>query len=197
MRKQNPFDKIIKSQIKLTILSVIAVILLATGVTYALYQTNHVNSKDQVINIGNLSAKNTKGTPINLVDIYPMKEEDLTDDYPTYTFSVQNDGSYNLHYTVSLRDNTLSVLSNYPNYTQFDSNNYRYIMYKLDNNSSVSLASVYDSETGRFNILEGSLNTSSSPAQHTIKFWISSDASNSIEGSVLSLDLYFDSNAIN
>ena len=82
-------DKLIRRQIKLTILSVIAVVLITSTITYALYQTNHENSTDQVISIGNLGLTAT-GTPITLEGLYPMEEYDLTSSYPSYNFTLEN-----------------------------------------------------------------------------------------------------------
>ena len=45
-------NKLIKRHTVLTILSVIAVIIIAGGTSYALFLTTHDNTRDQVIDIG-------------------------------------------------------------------------------------------------------------------------------------------------
>ena len=195
--KKGAFDKIIKRQYGLMVLSIIAVILLSTGITYGLYQTSHQNTTNQTISIGTLSLTKTTGTAINILDAYPISEEDITSDYPKYTFGLTNDGDYALSYQLYLEDVTSSAISSYPNYTAITSSEYAYVMYKIDDETAQTLASVYDSTTGRFNIQTGTLPADmASPSNHTITFWIAETAPNTFQGKMMSLSLKLDGTAI-
>ena len=188
------FDILIKRQIKLTILTVIAVILMSVTISYALYQTNHDNTTNQVISIGSLGLTAT-GTPITLNGLYPMEEYDLTDSYPRYEFTLENktDNTYN-DYTLMYE----LVLT--PTSQDFTSSDYQYIMYKMDGMEAKALSEAWDDEINGYKILDGrllshdesllttSLNGKDSE-NHSIIFWLSTNAPNSMNGKSVSLSM--------
>ena len=133
-------NKVIKSHLLLTVLSGFAVVLLMSGVTYALFQTEHKNSENQVISVGNLDASlsSTSGT-ISISDIYPKNSSDLAEGENTYSFTISNTGTYDLEYTIYLSNNTAEFVSNnssYSDYTVMGTAYYEYINYRMDNETA-------------------------------------------------------------
>ncbi len=183
-------DKIIKKHVVLTALTGVAVVLLMITVTYGLYQVNHENTTDQEISLGdfNVDLTSTSGQ-ITLSNLNPGVENETT-----YTFTTSNTGDYVVKYNVYFTDNTTTFLAdstnaqNYSNYSQITSANYQYIEYKLDNEGYRSLADVYDSTTGRFTIKTGWLQQNTSH-NHSVRFRVSSSASNDVQGSILALNI--------
>ena len=183
-------DSIIKKHIVLTALSGLAVVLLMITITYGLYQTNHENTTDQEISLGDFDVDITSTSgQITLSDLTPGVENSAT-----YTFTTSNSGDYIVKYSVYFTDNTTTFLADqtnaqtYANYTQITSENYEFIEYKLDTGEYKPLTDVYDSGTGRFTIITGRLQPNFS-YNHTVKFKVSSNAPNSIQGSILALNI--------
>lgn len=194
----NPFDKVIKSQTKLMVLSVIAVIMLVTGMSYALYQREDFNTTNQVISVGTFDANLSSTTgPITLLNQYPKSGPEEND--PTYQFTVQNTGDYDIAYTVYLTDNTSSVKNSnsaYSSYNILNPNLYQYISYSLDGGEAKTLTSVYDSSTGRIEILEGKFKSGNAAKNHTLQFWVNENASNDVIGTILALNINMDATAM-
>ena len=190
----NSFDILIKRQIKLTVLTVIAVILMTVTISYALYQTNYENTTNQVISIGSLGLTAT-GTPITLSGLYPMEEYDLTDSYPRYEFTLENktDNVYN-DYTL-MYELVLTSTSQ-----DFITSDYQYIMYKIDGMEAKPLSESWDADINGYKILDGRLlshdesllDTSlngKDAENHSIVFWLSTTAPNSMNGKSVSLSM--------
>ena len=188
----NSFDMLIKRQIKLTILTVIAVVLMSVTISYALYQTNHENTTNQVISIGSLGLTAT-GTPITLNGLYPMEEYDLTDSYPRYEFTLENktDNTYN-DYTLMYE----LVLT--PTSQDFTTSDYQYIIYKIDGMEAQPLSEAWDDDINGYKILNGRLLSHSETLDyahlkdtenHSIVFWLSTTAPDSMNGKSVSLSM--------
>lgn len=185
------FNGIIKKNVSLLVLSVFAVVLLVTSVSYAFSQVEDRNTENQVISIGTLDADLTSiDGAVEIKDIYPIKEELLGDDNK-YTFKISNNGDYDLKYTIHLEDNTENVKNDYADYEPLDTSLFRYINYKIDNMGKHNLEESYDSETGKMEIMNGIL-SSDIEEEHFIQFWLDEKAPNSMIGKVLSLNIYFD-----
>ena len=189
-------DKIIKKHIVLTVLTAVAVVCMMITITYGLYQTNHKNTVDQEIAIGSFDVNLTSNSgQITLADLNPGDAPNVV-----YTFTTSNSGDYTVAYNVYLTDNTTTFLENganaqtYADYTKITSENYQYINYSLDNGEAKPLSSVLDSTTGRMTILSGRLEPSFSN-DHTIKFSISSNAPNNLQGSILALNITMEASA--
>ena len=187
------FNQIIKSNVRLTILSVIAVIMLVTGMSYALYPREDYNSTNQVITVGTFDANlsSTSG-PITLSNIYPESEPSGS----TYSFTIQDSGEYPINFTVYLTDATTSLKNSsnaYDAYTTFDSNYYSYINYKFDNGNTQNLGAVLSD--GKF-IIDTGILASGASETHTLQFWLSEFAPNEVIGSVLSLNVNMDATAV-
>ena len=191
-------NKVIKKHIVLTVLTGIAIVLMMITITYGLYQTNHENTTDQEISLGDFDVDLTSSSgQITLSDINPGVENSAT-----YTFTTSNSGDYTVKYSVYFTDNTSVFLAdstnaqNYSSYSQITSQNYKYIEYKLDSSEYRPLSDVYNSSTGRFTILGGRLYSGESYT-HTVKFKVASNAPNDIQGSILALSITMEASASN
>ncbi len=205
MQMNKALNKVIKTHVLLTVLTVFAVVLLTVGVTYSIFTAQNKNTENQSIAVGNLSVdlKSITGALV-LDDLYPEEAIDITDEYKKYTFTIENSGTYDLKYQIYLIDSTDDLISNntkYASYKTLTSNYYKYINYKLDGNSiPANLESIY--ENGRFTILSGTIEAGASE-EHSLQFFLDSKdttttgAPNDINGSVLSLDIYMDASASN
>ena len=81
-------DNIIKKHVVLTCLTALAVICMMITITYGLYQTNHKNTFDQEIAIGNFDVDLTSNSgQITLVDLNPGDTGNTN-----YTFTTSNSG---------------------------------------------------------------------------------------------------------
>ena len=211
-------NKVIKKYIKLSVLSIIAVVLVMTGVTYALFQTEHVNTTNQAIAIGTLDVNlsSTSGY-LKLYDLYPESSDNIIGtNNNKFTFTIENTGDYALSYNLYLTDDTVSFVTANPTdttnnkdlttYTNFQTlqsnssiNGYDYMMFSLDGGSPQTLSSVYNSSTGKFTIKSGTLN-SGAEEDHYIQFWLDNGEStqgppNEMQNSILVLSLNLDGSA--
>jgi len=192
------FNKIIKSQIRLAVLSLFAVVLLITSVSYALFQKENPNSENQTISIGELDAALTStsgSTGIVISDIYPTSESSVGS-ANTYTFTVTNTGDYALNYEVYLSDNTAAIKAgnaNYSSYTAMSTSQYGNIDYKLDSETSSNLGTLYTNNS-RMVILTGFLNPGANET-HTIQFWLDENATNDMIGTILALNINLSASA--
>ena len=194
--------KVIKSHVLLTVLSVVAVVLMAGGVSYALFQDEKVNTKNQKIAIGNLSADLTSVSgKIVLNDLYPESANDVTEENRQYTFRIMNDGDYDIEYKIYLTDETESLLTTsteYSSYKKLIEEHYKYINYKLDGEKLSSLG--ISREEDKFVVLKGNLKVGEYE-DHYLQFFLDNGdttregAPNDINGSVISLDIYMEAGA--
>jgi hypothetical protein len=196
------FNKIIKSQVFLSILTVTAVMLLTVGTTYAIFQVDNKNTTNQVISLGTLDATLTSGTgTVTLSDLYPTDMSSIGTDDNKYSFTVKNTGTYALNYEIYLLDNTSSFLTSntsYSSYTALSTTYYQYIDYKLDSSTTAkNLSSIYNTSSKHMTLLSGTLSSGASET-HTIQFWLdngdttTNGAPNDINGTILALNIYFD-----
>lgn len=193
------FNGVIKKHVVLAVLSVVAVMLMAGGVTYALFQIDHKNTVDQTVAVGTLDVNITsiKGG-IVVSDLYPEKASEITDEDKKYNFTISNTGTYDVRYEVYLKDATDALLTStteYSEYKRIASEHYKYINYKLDGDQLFNLAS--NQRDDKFIILKGLLRAGASE-DHSLQFFLDdgdtteTGAPNEINGSVISLDIYFD-----
>lgn len=194
-----PFDRLIRKHIALAVLSFVAVALFASGVSYALFQIDHKNTVDQTVAVGTLDTNiSSIEGGIVVTDLYPQRESDITNSDKKYTFTIANTGTYDVEYEVYLKDATDALLASstaYSEYKRIANEHYQYINYKLDEKKAQNLTSVQNGE--KFVILKGFLSAGASE-DHSIQFFLDNGdttetgAPNEINGSVLSLDIYFD-----
>ncbi len=193
------FDKVIKSHIGLAILSFFAVVLMAGGVSYSLFQIDKKNTTNQTVAVGTLSGELTSITGAIVVnDLYPQSASEITADGKKYSFTISNTGTYDLNYEIYLKDATDALLANtteYSSYKRISTSHYQYINYKLDGGNAYNL--ITNQNGDKFVVLRGTLKAGASE-DHYLQFFLdnkdttTTGAPNDISGSVLSLDIYFD-----
>ncbi len=199
------FNKIIKSNVLLSVLTVLAVVLLTTGVTYSLFVQEHKNTKNQTIAVGKLDTDITSITgAIVLNDIYPEKADKITEESKKYEFTLSNNGTFDLKYRIYLKDSTSELLNStteYSKYKKMNRNYNKYINYKLDGSLvPKNLESIRTEED--FVLIEGVIEAGKSE-DHYLQFFLDNKdtttegAPNDITGSILSLDIYLDSSVAN
>jgi len=192
-------NKVLKSHIVLAVLSVFAVVLMAGGVSYSLFQVDKRNTTNQTVAVGTLDANITSiEGGIVVSDLYPESASTVGDDHKKYNFTISNTGTYDIEYTVYLKDATdelLSTTNEYESYKRISNEHYQYINYKLDGNIVSNLTKKQTGE--KFVIMKGFLKAGASE-DHSIQFFLdnkdttTTGAPNEIAGSILSLDIYFE-----
>ncbi len=203
VKMNKAFNKVIKSHVTLTVLTVFAVVLLSGGITYSLFYLENRNEKNQSIAVGTLDGNITSITgAMVLNDLYPEKAAEITNDTKKYEFTISNNGTYDISYKIYLKDATDALLSStteYAKYKRIDTAYYKYINFKLDGTEAKNLASVNTS--GNFALFEGELKAGASE-NHYLQFFLDNrdttaeGAPNDISGSIISLDIYMDGAAV-
>ena len=193
------FNKVLKSHIVLAVLSVFAVVLLAGGVSYSLFQIDKKNTTNQTVAIGTLDANITSiEGGIVVSDLFPESASAIGDSYKKYNFTIANTGTYDIDYVIYLKDATDTLLAStteYADYKRIAAEHYQYINYKLDGSTVNNLTKKQSGD--QFTILQGTLRAGASE-DHSIQFFLdnkdttTTGAPNDIAGSILSLDIYFD-----
>ena len=192
-------NKVLKSHMVLAVLSVFAVVLMAGGVSYSLFQVDKRNTTNQTVAVGTLDANITSiEGGIVVSDLYPESASTVGDDHKKYNFTISNTGTYDIEYTVYLKDATdelLATTNEYESYKRISNEHYQYINYKLDGNIVSNLTKKQTGE--KFVIMKGFLKAGVSE-DHSIQFFLDNQdttttgAPNEIAGSILSLDIYFE-----
>ena len=106
MFKESKVSKMKKKYI--LIMSLILVLIIILGVSYALLQKNIVGDSNKVIyQVGDLEVKldETGSKDISLENALPTEDSDGLKNEP-YSFSLVNNGSQRLKYTIYLEDDT-------------------------------------------------------------------------------------------
>ncbi len=198
------FNKVIKSHIALAVLTVFAVVLMSAGVTYSLFQIDKRNKENQVVEIGTLSAGATSSVQsIVLNDLYPQSASKVTEEDKKFTFTLTNDGTYDVKYTVYMKDvtdNFLATTSGFEQYTKLTEDKYKYINFRLDGQSNLVTSLERNKEDDKFVVLSGILKAGETE-DHYLQFFLDNKdtttegAPNDINGSIVSLDLFFDAEA--
>ena len=192
-------NKVLKSHMVLAVLSVFAVVLMAGGVSYSLFQVDKRNTTNQTVAVGTLDANITSiEGGIVVSDLYPESASTIGDDHKKYNFTISNTGTYDIEYTIYLKDATDELIAStneYANYKRISNEHYQYINYKLDGNAVSNLTKKQTGE--KFIIMKGFLKAGASE-DHSIQFFLDNQdttttgAPNEIAGSILSLNIYFE-----
>lgn len=106
--------KLMKKQLSLSAATLLLIVFIVFGSSYALFENTQVDTKEQQLNVGDLviAFKNASDTDlsdadaINITDIDPMTDaEGLTQTDNLYSFVIKNTGTIAYEYTVKLIDN--------------------------------------------------------------------------------------------
>lgn len=117
-------------QIIVVAISVFALIIAISSITYAYYLKTNKNNKDQIITTGDLKITYNEGKEIIKTDLIPMIDElGMNDD--KYTFSINNSGTLPASFTITL--------SNSSDINQIDS---KYIRYSLNGETPDFLSNI-------------------------------------------------------
>ena len=149
----NKKDKFLRITILVTLLLVAGVLIYATA-SYAFWQKEHELEKENLLSSGCFSFKLTDKDSINLADAYPMSESDAMKLTP-YNFTIENNCSIDMHYSITLNTTGSSDLDSSIRYKLIDSDDNvigtdiisNLSTYKEYNNYT------YTDDNGDFNIL--------------------------------------------
>lgn len=119
MEISNKKDKVLKITLVSTLV-LVAVILVYATVSYAFWQKEHELEKENLLSSGCFSFKLTDKDSINLADAYPMSESDAMKLTP-YNFTIENNCSIDMHYSITLNTTGSSDLDSSIRYKLIDS----------------------------------------------------------------------------
>lgn len=151
--KPNKKDKVLKITL-ISTLVLVAVILVYATVSYAFWQKEHELEKENLLSSGCFSFKLTDKDSINLADAYPMSESDAMKLTP-YNFTIENNCSIDMHYSITLNTTGSSDLDSSIRYKLIDSDDN---VIGTDIISNLSTYADYNNYTytddgGQFNII--------------------------------------------
>ena len=114
----NKSDKILKISLIITLI-LLAGILIFAGVTYAFWQKEYESEKENLLSSGCFSFKLTDKDSINLVNAYPISEDDAMKQTP-YNFTIENNCSIDMYYNITLNTTGSSDLDSSIRYKLID-----------------------------------------------------------------------------
>lgn len=167
----------LKSTVFLTCLSVIGVLLILVGNSYALFTSFSRSSNYNYISIGTLQMEYTErdiNSSLNLNDALPISDDDGLNT-KGYEFALKNTGTLAASYTIKLVDDSdlISLDGCVDNLLSKE-----FIKVSMNNATPVILA---DLESSDYVIVAGTLQPNES-VSYTLKAWIDANSDNSILG---------------
>ncbi len=165
-----------KRQLMLTLISILAVTIIAIGSSFAIFTTSVKSSDYNVIKVGSLNIDfgNDANNTLSLANQYPISDSEGQASDP-YTFTITNTGTLAADYIVKLVDDTDMINQDNCSGNQLDKND---IKYSLDGGSPSLLGSVAASE---YIIARGSLEPEASKT-YNLRVWIKENVSNDVLG---------------
>ncbi len=187
------YDKIIKRQSFVILLSIAVFLLLIIGFSYALFVQLNSSKNNQILVAGDLSVEFEDNSGIITTDMVPLSDtEALTKEDNIYDFTIINNGTLNASYSVTLRNN-LEVVENNNNLLA-----HQYIRISFDGGTPFTLAAATIMEgtdsTGQENdyvyLISSGLKINASASQeHSVRVWIDENAPLDIIGKNISLKI--------
>ncbi len=160
----------------IAIVSVIAIILVLIGVTYAYWLVTKTQVGENVISSACLDISMTGSNDINLPNQYPMSDEDGMETIP-YTFTVTNNCKTSIDYQVNLEsigDESTAIKSSAIK-AVIDDNTPRKLYDYVG--SDISLSDAYEAYTLIYGTLAGSSDdTTEDTVTYELRLWIEKDA---------------------
>lgn len=178
------YSKIFKKQSTFVVLSVVLLLVLFIGVSYAIFQQRLESTNNMVLKSGNFELSFTEGSEIT-ADVIPMSDETGLTGGELYTFNVKNTGSINAKYSILLYTDT-SVSGTYIPH--------EYLRVSYDSGTPKSLSdfikdTIGEDESGNYyKIATGTLDSNTNE-DHNIRIWIKEDAPSSVVGNVVALKI--------
>ncbi len=159
----------------IAIISVVAVILVLIGVTYAYWLVTKEQQGENVISSACLDISMTGSNDINLPDQFPMSDEDGMETIP-YTFTVTNNCTTSIDYQVNLEtlgDSTTSIKASA---IKVALNNDIKLL-TADGNTEPTLNDAFESNRLAYGTLAGkSADTTDDEVTYELRLWIDKDA---------------------
>src|SRR5574344_1622791 len=180
--------RLVKKQLRITIIIVVLVALLVVGSSYALFETTVSNPTDQTLSVGDLSITFNGGSAINISSLDPYTDAvALTKSDNIYTFSVQNTGTVAYTYTIKLEDNP-AYLSGGASYSaSMTLLNHNYIRYSLDSSAAASLGSVNNL------IYSGTINPGKTKS-FSLRLWVADPTTYNLPNEALGSEIHLNIN---
>src|SRR5574344_558255 len=180
--------RLVKKQLRITIITVVLVALLVVGSSYALFETTVSNPTDQTLSVGDLSITFNGGSAINISSLDPYTDAvALTKSDNIYTFSVQNTGTVAYTYTIKLEDNP-AYLSGGASYSaSMTLLNHNYIRYSLDSSAAASLGSVNNL------IYSGTINPGKTKS-FSLRLWVADPTTYNLPNEALGSEIHLNIN---
>ena len=165
-----------KRQLMLTLISILAVTIIAIGSSFAIFTTSVKSSDYNVIKVGSLNIDfgNDANNTLTLADQYPISDSEGQASDP-YTFTITNTGTLDAYYTIKLVDDTDMINQDGCSGNQLDKND---IKYSLDGGNPTLLGSTASNE---YVIASGSLEPEASKT-YNLRVWIKENVSNDVLG---------------
>src|SRR5574344_399443 len=144
--KRQKWQKFVDQQIKFTVLSIVAVLIIALSSSYAIFSSVQNGTKYNVIKSGTLSVTYNDtdtglGNVISLNGAYPTSDTDGQATTP-YIFKVTNNGTLNANYTISIVDDTDMITTDGCSAKQLDKN---FVKFSINGGTPVILGSLSSS----------------------------------------------------
>lgn len=180
------YDNIVKRQATIILVSVIVMVVIILGTSYALFMKVDESTNTQVVESGSLSIQFlSKSQTITTQSIPLEDDEGLSTE--GYSFSVTNNGTLDYKYNIYVINVANTPVS------------YDYLMYSIDG-STPALLSTLTSQTDGLLMKENGFvaakGKTGDVTTHNIKVWISSDAPTSIAGQKISLKVIVSGEAV-
>lgn len=176
------YSNIFKKQTFLIVGSICLLMAVFVGISYALFSKNLEGDK-LVVKTGDLKVTFAEGNVIG-GEIIPLSDDDGKTEGSLYSFSIQNTGTINSSYTISIATDATIVGTHLP---------HQYIRVSYDGGDPVTLSSLTkmsgteDNNTVYF-LKQGSISNGATE-NHELRVWISEDSPASIIGNVVALKL--------
>jgi hypothetical protein len=171
--KRQKWQKFVDHQIKFTVLSIVAVLIIALSSSYAIFSSVQNGTKYNVIKSGTLSVAYNDtdtglGNVISLNGAYPTSDTDGQATSP-YVFKITNNGTLNANYTISIVDDTDMITTDGCSAKQLDKN---FVKFSVNGGTPVILGSLSSSS---YVIKTGILNAGASKT-YSVRVWLSDTA---------------------
>lgn len=184
------YENIIKKQTTIIVVSVIIMVIIIIGTSYSLFMQVNESTNVQVVESGNLTIEYTGGTTITTATLPQWDLEGKNT--AGYSFSVKNNGTLPMTYSISLYNNPTQVAEGATLVP------HQYIRLSIDGGEVKTLSTITKtadtaSETNENNIkylLKENLSLNvGNTANHNIKIWIDEDAPTSIINNTVALEI--------
>lgn len=176
------YSNIFKKQTTLIVGSICLLLIVFLGISYALFSKNLEGNK-LVVKTGDLKVTFAGGNSIG-GEIVPLSDTDGKTSGSLYSFTIQNNGTINSAYTISIYADSTIAETKLP---------HQYIRVSYDNGNPVALNSLTKmsgtSDNNAVYLLKQGGIVTGATESHTLRVWVSDAAPSSIAGNVVALKI--------